>query len=212
MTLPPLTRLAGHDVLFLMAAPAEYGPHLSARFTPVFTGIGPIEAAVQTTLALSSFAAAGTPPDLVVSLGSAGSARLEHCVVYQATSVSWRDIDASPLGFPKGITPLLDLPAELPLPLAIPGVAPARLSTGATIVTGAAYDTIDADMVDMETFASLRACQAFGVPLIALRGISDGQSDLTGLHDWTEYLHVVDANLADAVDRLGAALADGLMR
>ena len=36
-------------------------------------------------------------------------------------------------------------------------------------------------MVDMETFAVLRACQFFGVPLIGLRGISDGAAELS--HD-----------------------------
>ena len=61
----------------------------------------------------------------------------------------------------------------------------------------------------METFAVLRACQIFGVPLIALRGISDGAAELTHVGDWTEYLHVIDEKLAAAVDRLAEALADG---
>jgi adenosylhomocysteine nucleosidase len=55
-------------------------------------------------------------------------------------------------------------------------------------------------MVDMETFAVLRACQNYGVPLIALRGISDGKSDVTELTHWTQYLHIVDEKLAEAVD------------
>src|SRR5690606_30493506 len=97
----------------------------------------------------------GEPPDLVVSLGSAGSRRLEQAEVYQAVSVSYRDMDASPLGFPRGVTPFLDLPATLPLPLRIPGVKEATLSTGASIVSGAAYDAVAEDMVDMETFACL---------------------------------------------------------
>lgn len=208
---PPLTPLSGRRVLFLMAAQAEYGPHLRARITPHITGIGPVEAAAATAFALAALTRAGTPPDLVVSLGSAGSARLDHCGLYQANAVAWRDVDASALGFARGVTPFLDLPAVLPLPLRLPGIPEASLSTGATIVSGAAYDAIAQDMVDMETFATLRACMIAGAPLIALRGISDGKSDLTGLHDWTEYLHVVDEKLAGAVDILEAALADGLL-
>ncbi len=61
----------------------------------------------------------------------------------------------------------------------------------------------------METFAVLRACQGFSVPLIALRGISDGDQELSGLHDWQEYLHVVDENLASAVRALTGALETG---
>ena len=38
----------------------------------------------------------GVHPDLVVSLGSAGSRTLEQTEIYQAVSVSYRDIDASP--------------------------------------------------------------------------------------------------------------------
>ena len=66
-------------------------------------------------------------------------------------------------------------------------------------------------MVDMETFAVLRACQHFGLPLIGLRGISDGADDLSHLSDWTQYLHLVDERLAAAVDLLADALQRGEM-
>ncbi|MCA0204926.1 MAG: 5'-methylthioadenosine/S-adenosylhomocysteine nucleosidase [Proteobacteria bacterium] len=207
-----LTRLSGHDVLFVMAARAEFGPHLQARITPLITGVGPVEAAIATATVLARLDAAGTRPDLVVSLGSAGSARLAHCGLYQASAVAWRDIDASPLGFEKGTVPFLDLPKVLPLPLRLPGIEAATLSTGGNIVSGPAYAAIAEDMVDMETYAVQRACMQARLPLIALRGISDGQSDLTGLHDWTEYLHIIDEKLAGAVDILSTALADGLLR
>lgn len=195
---------AGRRVLFVMAARAEYGPALQARIAPLITGVGPVEAAVETAAAL-----AATPVDLVVSLGSAGSAQLDHCGLYQTSAVAWRDIDASPLGFAPGTTPFLDLPARIPLPFTLPDIPTATLSTGADIVTGAGYAAIAEDMVDMETYAVLRACHRFGRPLIALRGISDGQSDLTGLHDWTKYLHVIDEKLAAALDILAAELAAG---
>ncbi|GAB4267872.1 MAG: 5'-methylthioadenosine/S-adenosylhomocysteine nucleosidase [Pararhodobacter sp.] len=208
---PPLTEIGGARVLVLMAATAEYGPHLRRRVTPQIIGVGPIEAAANTAFSLSALAQAGRRPDLVLSLGSAGSARLEHCGLYQASSVAWRDMDASPLGFARGTTPFLDLPATLPLPFTLPGIPAASLSTGANIVSGAAYDAIAEDMVDMETFAVLRACMIADVPLVALRGISDGKADLTGLHDWTEYLHIIDEKLAGALDTLDTALRGGLL-
>lgn len=188
------------SILYVMAADPEFGPHLRARIEPVMTGVGPVEAAVAVTRALADAKIGHGLPDLVVSLGSAGSATLEHTGVYQAISVSYRDMDATALGFGRGVTPFLDLPAVLPLEPQIPGIAPARLSTGANVVSGVGYEAIDADMVDMESFAVLRACQSFGVPLVVLRGISDGVSELMGIADWTRDLAIIDEKLARAVD------------
>lgn len=206
-----LTLIGGRNVLFVMAVVAEYGPHLRSLFTPFMTGVGPVEAASQMAAKLARLEAAGDLPDLVVSLGSAGSHVLEQTEVYQALSVSYRDMDASVLGFPKGETPFLGQPATQAMPLMVTGIATATLSTGANIVSGSAYNAIAEDMVDMETYAVLRACQLFDVPLVALRGISDGATDLKHVGDWTEYLHVVDEKLAAAVGMLEAAIADGTL-
>jgi len=203
-----LERWGGVSILTVMAAPAEYGDHLRARIAPVMTGIGPVEAAVVLTHVLAELTARGDLPDLIVSLGSCGSPTLEHAAVYQAASVAYRDMDASPLGFEKGVTPLSELPAVLPLPTPIPGVPTATLSTGANVVSGAAYAAIAAEMVDMETWALVRAAMRFDVPLIALRGVSDGRAELTALEDWTSTLHHVDENLAVALDRLKAVLEE----
>ncbi len=203
--------VSGKTILFVMAAEAEYGPFLRSRIEPLMTGVGPVEAAIALTRTLEQLDARDELPDLVVSLGSAGSATLEQTEVYQVSSVSYRDMDASPLGFERGRTPFLDLPASVELPLRIPAVPTASLSTGGNVISGAeAYAAIDTDMVDMETFAVLRACQTYSLPLIGLRGISDGIVELQHISGWTEYLHIVDRKLSYAVDSLFAALEDGV--
>ncbi len=207
--MPPVTELAGFNVLFVMATEAEYGEHLKRLFVPLMTGVGPVEAGVAMGAELSRLKAESALPDLVVSLGSAGSRTLEQTEIYQAVSVSYRDMDASALGFRKGATPFLDLPVTVPLPLRVSGIREASLSTGAAIISGAAYDAVAGDMVDMETFAVLRACQRFGVELIGLRGISDGAAELKHVSDWTEYLHVIDEKLAAAVKTLETAIENG---
>lgn len=201
--------IAGRRVLFVMAAEPEYGPHLRTLFSPLMTGVGPVEAGIAVAAELSALNERGVLPDLIVSLGSAGSRSLEQTEIYQARSVAYRDMDASALGFPKGKTPFLDLPEVIELTLRVPGIREASLSTGANIVSGAAYDGIAADMVDMESFAVLRACQKFDVPLIALRGISDGAKELRHVDDWTEYLHIIDEKLSTAVQQLERALEAG---
>ena len=202
--------IAGKTVLFVMAADAEYGVFLRTRISPLMTGVGPVEAAVVLTKELARLSSHDDLPDLVVSLGSAGSASLEQAEIYQVSAVSYRDMDASAFGFEKGKTPFLDLPVSVELPLRIPGIPAATLSTGANVVSGAAYQSIDAEMVDMETVAILRTCQSFGIPLIGLRGISDGRHDVNHIDDWTQYLHLIDKKLALAVDGLQTALEDGV--
>lgn len=96
----------------------------------------------------------------------------------------------------------VDIPLVTPLPLPL-----ARLSTGANVVGGEDYAGIDADMVDMESFAIARACARFDVPLMGLRGVSDGPGELDHINSWMELLGLVDERLAQAVDLLPGVLA-----
>lgn len=199
-----LKHINGHKLLYVMAAEPEYGSHLKEAINPLMTGIGPIEAAMNLASAMSTL---NEKPDLIVSLGSAGSNKLKQTEIYQVSSVSYRDMDASPLGFEKGTTPLLDLPKSLELKTySLKGHKSASLSTGANIISGVQYNTIEEDMVDMETFALKRVAMTFDVPLLGLRGISDGKDELKELSDWTQYLEVIDQKLANAVNLLEAVL------
>lgn len=195
------------SILYLMAANPEYGPALASRITPLMTGVGPVEAAAATARKLAELAATGQKPDLVISLGSCGSRSRAQGEVVQVSSASYRDMDASPLGFEKGRTPFQDHPVEIPIPQWLPDIPACRLSTGGNVISGAAYDAIDADIVDMETFASLRACHHAGVALIGLRGVSDGRDDLRCYADWADYLHAVDERLAEIIDGLPAMIS-----
>lgn len=194
-----LKTVGDKKLLYVMAAEPEYGAHLKKCFTPLMTGIGPVEAAISLSNALHEL---DTKPDCIINLGSAGSATLEQAEVYQVSSIAYRDMDASPLGFEKGATPLLDIPVILKLENQNTGLQKASLSTGASIVSGNAYNDIDADMVDMETFAIQRVCMVHEIPLIGLRGISDGKEEINQLSDWTQYLNIIDEKLAIAVAQM----------
>jgi adenosylhomocysteine nucleosidase len=209
--MPPwqLWRGRGISVLFVMATEQEYGAELQARIKPLVTGVGPVEAASAAGGVLGALQAQNGLPNLVFSLGSAGSKKLEHAGVYQLSQVSYRDMDCTPLGFARGRVPFLDEPAVIAIPQRIPDIAEASIATGASIVSGAMYDSIDADMVDMESYAVYRAAKRFGVPTIGLRGITDGKTELSRYEDWADYLAIVDHRLAAGVDRFFAAVEDG---
>ena len=66
--------VSGKKLLYVMAAEQEYGAELKQRFTPLITGVGPVEAAACVAATLQELTLSGRKPDLVVSLGSAGSA------------------------------------------------------------------------------------------------------------------------------------------
>ena len=189
-----------------MATDAEYGEALRTRITPLMTGVGPVEAALQLSRCLSE---RDRQPDIVVSLGSAGSNSLTKGCIYQASSVSYRDMNATAFGFPKGQTPFLDVPPVIVLAPQVEGLDRASLSTGANVVSGNAYDAIDADMVDMESYAVVRVGMEFGIPVVILRGISDGDAPVNALKDWTALLAHIDRELATAYDLVLDQLADG---
>ena len=197
-----LEGLGGHQALFIMAIEDEYGPCLAQRIRPLMVGVGPIESAISVSTALQHLHDRGRLPDVVVSLGSAGSNQLRRGEIYQVRSVSWRDIDASAIGVPKGLTPFCDHPLEIPLPTPVATLASAKLSTGANVVMAHAFGGIDAHMVDMETFSICRACQRIWIPLVGLRGISDGDRNLEGYQDWASMLPILDERLAAAIDSL----------
>lgn len=201
--------VGGLSLLFVMATTQEYQAGLKSRIHPLVTGVGPVEAAVRTTLALARLSDEKRRPDLIVSLGSAGSARHPQGSLFQIDAVAYRDMDATGFGFEPGCTPFLALPAVLSIPQRIPGIETASLSTGAAVVSGKAYEPIGQELVDMETFAVMRAGQAFHVPTIGLRGVSDGSEPVSKYEDWADYLEDVDEKLADGVDRLKAAIEGG---
>ncbi len=201
----------GTRVLFVMAADAEYGRCLRERIKPLICGVGPVESAIATSAALCRLSTLGLLPHVVLSLGSAGSRSLQHAGIYQVATVAYRDMDASLLGFEKGTTPFAGHAAVIAVAPQISGIPSASLATGGSIVSGAGYDGVTADMVDMETFAVLRAAAYFGVPMVGLRGISDGRSEIARFEDWTEYLSEIDARLAAAVDLFDAQILGGTL-
>lgn len=206
-----LVQVGDHRLLFVMAVDLEYGPHLADRFTPLLTGVGPVEAAVVMGDALARLDMGDALPDLVVSVGSAGSRTLSQGSVAQVSTICYRDMDATALDEAPGVTPFLGLPATLELGPHVPGLAWGTMSTGADVISGARWADIATDLVDMETWAVVRSCMRVGVDVVGLRGVSDGVSELRGVTDWTDLLSVLDERLAGAVDVVLEQVAGGLL-
>jgi adenosylhomocysteine nucleosidase len=200
--------------LVAMATDLEYGAHLKKLgIKPLFTGLGPVQAAITLTHALGEL---GRPdpsrrPDVIINLGSAGSDSLQQGAVYRVSRSSYRDMDASAFGFPKGQTPFSPHPPAIEAAAIMPGFPCASCSTGANVISD--HAATGADLADMEYFALNEVAMRFGVALIGFKGISDGERPLTGeLTEWTKLLPVIDRNLAAAVSDLKRRLTQGQMR
>jgi adenosylhomocysteine nucleosidase len=198
----------GVSVLTLIAAQSEYGTKMTAAgIQPEFIGVGPIEASFNTSKTLMQKQFDNKLPDIIFSVGTAGSATLNQAELYQITSASYRDMNAIAFGFPKGVTPFADYPAIFELPALFKDMPTASIATGACVINkqgcaGITFADIDADCVDMETYAVMRVAHGFKIPVIGLRGISDGKYDSHGIASWEEYLSVIDTKIANFYDRL----------
>jgi len=198
-------------ILIVMATEAEWGDELKAMgIKPAIIGVGPIQAAINTTALLKNLEREGNLPDLVINMGSAGSNRLDYKTIVQATSIRYRDIDASAFGFTKGTTPFSDLPASLPIQARIPGLQETTVSTGGNVISGLAYDGLGAQTAEMEAYAVYSASLAFGIPMLKIMGISDGKVPLTGMREeWARYLADIDQGFARVIVNLKQGLENG---
>jgi adenosylhomocysteine nucleosidase len=198
----------GISILTVIAAQSEYGVKMTELgINPEFIGVGPLEAAFRTTQILTQKQFNNTLPDVIFSVGTAGSNSLKQAHLYQINSVSYRDMNAVAFGFDKGVTPFADYPAIFKMPVLFPDMPTASIATGASVINkqgcaGITFDDIDADCVDMETYSVARVAYAFNIPIIGLRGISDGKENSQGIASWEEYLHIIDVKIADFYKRL----------
>jgi adenosylhomocysteine nucleosidase len=206
----------GDDItaLVVMATDHEYGAHLKQLgIKPLITGVGPVQAAIELTHALVRLAHAKPPcrPDVILNLGSAGSATLEQGAVYRVARSLYRDMDASAFGFAKGQTPFSPHPATIEAAPIMPDFPSASCSSGANVVSD--HLISGADLADMEYSALNDVAMRFGIALIGFKGVSDGAKPLTGdLVQWTELLPVIDKNLAEAIVSLKARIAQGQIK
>jgi len=139
----------GRTVMFLMATAAEYQTELKKLIGPAIIGVGPVEAALNTGRILSTSDAL---PDIVVLLGSSGSATLAQGEIYQASSLSYRDMDATPLGFERGQTPFLDQKPTIEVSHRVPGIPKASLSTGGNIILTEGFADLDEETKTGQSF------------------------------------------------------------
>jgi adenosylhomocysteine nucleosidase len=196
----------GKRTVVVMAASAEYGEHLQTIIQPYWIGVGILQAAMNITKLLERAKYRNDLPELILNIGSAGSNKFERGDIYQISSASYRDMDASPFGFEKGKIPFSDKESVLQLHTPLNNIKKATISSGSNVIdvngtTGKSYKDIKEDMVDMETYALAWVASDYNIPVIGLRGVSDGKSQVKGISCWEDYLHIIDSKLYDIIKK-----------
>jgi adenosylhomocysteine nucleosidase len=172
-------------------------------------GVGKVNATFATLKAISQ-----RRPALVLNVGTAGSPTFPTHSLVECTRLVQRDIDASPLGFPRGTTPFDETPHVLTLDRRFPELPEGVLGTGDNFETtllpaadglppapGHAPAVPRPTVIDMEGFAIAKVCALEAVPCCTLKYVTDG-SDPNASNDWAQNLPRAAARFREAFDRL----------
>lgn len=157
-----------------MVALKEEAPTIKEEPNVFFTGVGKVNAAHVATKVILEH-----KPDLVINYGTAGAVdeTLRGKLVEVGGFVQ-RDMDCSPLGFERCITPFEDTPKII-------GDGYLVCGSGDSFVTDK-YQVGGADIVDMEAYALAKVCNELGVPFKCFKYMSD-EADENASRDWKEF-------------------------
>jgi adenosylhomocysteine nucleosidase len=181
-----------------MALPQESRGLLErAGALPLYTGVGKVNAAAALARRLAELRCAGTPPSLVVNMGTAGSRGVAPHSLVACNRFIQRDMDVRGLGFPAGVTPFDDAPAMLEFPPLFTRLPQLVCSTADSFATH--LHAVDGDVVDMEAFALARVCIFENARFACVKYVTDGADADSAAH-W-------DAALACAARAFAGAWA-----
>lgn len=169
------------EIAVVIALPVESQGLFEKANIPVhYCGIGKVNAAatVAALLAKGNY-------KRVLNLGTAGSHKFPTHSLIECSGFVQRDMDLSPLGFPRGETPMDPIPGKIEFATILNHFKKGVCGTGDSFEVGP--PKLDCDLVDMEGYAIAKVCKKMHVELTAVKYITDG-SDHQAHKDWAENL------------------------
>jgi adenosylhomocysteine nucleosidase len=186
------------NLLIVMALAQESRGLLErAGATPLYTGVGKVNAAAALARRLAEMRCAGAPQPLVVNLGTAGSRKIAAHTLVACDRFTQRDMDVSGLGFAPGVTPFDEAPAVLSFPRVFAQLPNVSCSTADSFATA----PHDGDVVDMEAFALARVCIAERARFACAKYVTDGANADSASH-WEAALDAAAHGFASLYDAL----------
>lgn len=190
-----MKHLQRSDIQIIVALPAETQGLFDQKNIAIhYCGIGKVNAAFKTAEVIMK-----TGCKHILNLGTAGSHRFPTHATIECASFVQRDMDLSPLGFPKGETPMDDIKGLIEVPTFLPDLPKGICGTGDRFEVGPPQ--LDCDLVDMEAYAIAKVCKKMGVGLTSVKYITDGSDDQAH-KDWFENLKPASKKLLDVYESL----------
>ena len=138
-----------------------------------YSGLGKINAAIKSVEIIKSY-----NPKKIINYGSCGAINTELSGIIKVNKFYQHDIDCTPLGFERGITPYDNI-QEIVF----------EESQGYSCASGDYFvsdkNTISSDIVDMEAYAIAKTCKIFDVRFDCYKYISDN-ADSEAANNWKE--------------------------
>lgn len=152
----------------LLVALKEELPTPPPNYKVIYTGVGKVNAAYETTRAITEANQLGFQPE-VYNFGTAGSCKKELGGLHRITKFIQRDMNAEPQ-VPRGYTPFSDQP--LCIEHAGQGLT---LGTGDQFVHELEQWYIDnnIDLVDMEAYAIASICEKMNTEFVCYKYVTD---------------------------------------
>ncbi len=162
------------DTLIVCALEQETNNQLPEYdYNVLYTGVGKVNATFELTKYFMIYGF----PKLVINYGTAGSRDLPIGELVECGRFVQRDMDVSPLGFPRGTTPFDNTPSIL-------GDDGLVVGSGDSFVTNKKkYEGID--VFDMEAFSLSKVCSKWNIPFKCYKYITDN-ADEKSPNDWEQ--------------------------
>ena len=167
-----MTSFSKNNTLVVVALVDELPRKLVKDWRVIYTGIGKVNAVIETSIAVEV-----QKPDSIVNFGTAGSSNENITGLHEVTLFKQRDMDLSPLGFDKGITPLDEI-ADISL-----GREGLSCGTGDNFVDG--DQEVVTDLYDMEAYALAKFCLKKHINFYCFKFVSD-QANEDAPKDWKD--------------------------
>ena len=168
-----LAKLKDNGVYIICALPFE-ADNTKNIF---YSGLGKINAAIKSVEIIKSY-----NPKKIINYGSCGAINAELSGIIKVNKFIQHDIDCTPLGFKRGITPYDDIQEIM-----------FDENQGYSCASGDYFvsdkSSISSDVVDMEAYALAKVCRHEKIKFRCFKFISDN-ADHSADNDWNENLKI----------------------